>query len=188
MPSTVFAPYSVLVVPGWQNSGPEHWQSQWQAQQPDWQRVMQRDWLTPQLADWVAALDAAIVAATQPVLLVAHSLGCIQVAAWASISQSTRRVQAALLVAPGDVERPDLRHQLPTWQPIAMQALPFPSLLVGSRTDPYCSHDRAQALASAWGSAWLDMGDCGHINAESGLGDWLQGHDLLCRLMRGQPL
>lgn len=86
MPSTVFAPYSVLVVPGWQNSGPEHWQSQWQAQQPDWQRVMQRDWLTPQLADWVAALDAAIVAATQPVLLVAHSLGCVTVAHWAQAS------------------------------------------------------------------------------------------------------
>lgn len=83
MPSTVFAPYAVLVVPGWQNSGPEHWQSQWQAQQPGWQRVMQRDWLTPQLADWVAALDAAIVAATQPVLLVAHSLGCVTVAHWA---------------------------------------------------------------------------------------------------------
>ena len=74
MPSTVFAAYSVLIVPGWQNSGPEHWQSQWQAQQPDWQRVMQRDWLTPQLADWVAALDAAIMAASRPVLLVAPGL------------------------------------------------------------------------------------------------------------------
>ena len=183
---TQAAPATVLILPGWQNSGPDHWQSRWEALY-GYQRVQQHDWMRPLRGDWIIQLEEAVLASPHPVVLVAHSLGCIQVAAWASISQSTRRVQAAMLVAPGDVDRPDLRHQLPNWQPIAMQALPFPSLLAGSRTDPYCSHDRAQALASAWGSAWLDMGDCGHINAESRLGDWPHGHDLLCRLLCGQP-
>lgn len=182
MPSTVFAPYSVLVVPGWQNSGPEHWQSQWQAQQPDWQRVMQRDWLTPQLADWVAALDAAIVAATQPVLLVAHSLGCILTAWWAAHTRHAAKVRGALLVAPGDVERPDLAAQIHGWAPIARQPLPFPALLVGSRNDPYCSLERAEALAQSWGARFVDYGERGHINAESGLGDWAEGHGWLQQL------
>ncbi len=92
---------------------------------------------------------------------------------------------AALLVAPGDTEQPDLRPQLPTWQPIPMTRLPFPSLLVGSRNDPYCQFARAQALARAWGSEWLDLGECGHINADSGLGDWPEGHALLQRLVAG---
>jgi predicted alpha/beta hydrolase family esterase len=84
-------------------------------------------------------------------------------------------VQAAFLVAPGDVEQADVRPLLPTWQPIAMQPLPFPSVLLGSHDDPYCSLARAQHLAQHWGSRFIDMGHCGHINAESGLGDWPQG-------------
>ena len=63
------------------------------------------------------------------------------------------------------------------------QRLPFPSLLVGSRNDPYCRFDKAQALASAWGSRFVDLGERGHINAESGLGDWRAGRDLLDELI-----
>ena len=92
-------------------------------------------------------------------------------------------MRAALLVAPADVEQLDLRQQLPGWSPIAMQALPFPSVLVGSRNDPYCSAARAQALAAAWGSQWVDAADAGHLNADSGLGDWEAGHALLTTLI-----
>jgi hypothetical protein len=84
-----------------------------------------------------------------------------------------------------------VRRLLPTWQPIAMQPLPFVSTLVGSHNDPFCRFERAQALAQAWGSALHDMGDAGHINAESGLGDWSQGlawlHDMLVRAEAATP-
>jgi len=79
-------------------------------------------------------------------------------------------------VAPGDAERDALRGVLPSWSPIVMQALPCPSLLVGSRNDPYCGFQRARTLALAWGSRFVDLGEAGHINAETGLGDWPQGH------------
>jgi predicted alpha/beta hydrolase family esterase len=92
-------------------------------------------------------------------------------------------VKAALLVAPGDVERPDLAPQLPTWQPIATQRLPFPSVLVASHNDPYCSFERAAAFAHAWGSTLQDLGQAGHINAESGLGDWPQGYAWVTALL-----
>jgi predicted alpha/beta hydrolase family esterase len=84
-------------------------------------------------------------------------------------------VKAAFLVAPGDTEREALRGVLPSWSPIAMQALPFRSVLVGSRDDPYCGFERAQAMAQAWGSRFIDLGEAGHINAETGLGDWPEG-------------
>lgn len=182
--------HDVLVLPGWQNSGPDHWQSRWEALY-GFRRVQQHDWMRPLRGDWLIQLEEAVLRSTRPVVLVAHSLGCIQTAAWASISQQTHRVRAALLVAPGDVEQADVRPLLPTWQPIALQRLPFASILVGSHNDPYCRFERAQALAQAWGSTLHDMGDAGHINAETGLADWPQGmallHDLLARAVAAAP-
>jgi len=87
-----------------------------------------------------------------------------------------------LLVAPGDAEREELRPILTSWAPIALQALPFKTQLVASRNDPYGGFERASSFAKAWGSEWVDMGECGHINAQSGLGDWPQGLALLNQL------
>ena len=175
-------PDNILILPGWQNSGPDHWQSRWEAQH-GYRRVDQHDWMQPRRGDWIARLEDVILSTDGPVLLVAHSLGCILTAAWAQVSRSTARVQGALLVAPGDAEREALRPVLPSWSPIVRQCLPFPSVLVGSRNDPYCSFERAQGLASDWGSRFIDAGERGHINAESGLGDWPEGHARLLELM-----
>ena len=177
-------PEHVLILPGWQNSGPDHWQSRWEAQH-GYRRVDQHDWMTPRRGDWIARLEDVILCIDEgsgPVLLVAHSLGCILTAAWAEISRSTARVQGALLVAPGDPERDELRGVLPSWAPIVRQRLPFPSVLVGSRNDPYCDFAKAQSLAQSWGSRFIDLGERGHINAESGLGDWAQGVQLLIQV------
>ena len=125
-----------------------------------------------------------VVDADGPVVLVAHSLGCILTAWWAAHSPNAHRVQGALLVAPGDVERPDLAAQIHGWAPIARQPLPFPSVLVGSRNDPYCSYERAEGLGEAWGARFVDGGARGHINAESGLADWPEGHHLLHTLLK----
>jgi predicted alpha/beta hydrolase family esterase len=130
----------------------------------------------------MAQLEQAVLANDQ-VVLVAHSLGCVLVAAWAAHSRNTQRVKAALLAAPGDVERPEMQHLLHSWSPIVRARLPFPSTLVSSRNDPYCSFMRASALAHAWGSRLVDMGACGHINADANLGAWPQGHALLDELL-----
>lgn len=172
---------NILLLPGWQNSGPDHWQSRWEALHGDL-RVEQHDWMRPLRGDWVARLEEVLLAQPGPCILVAHSLGCMLTAAWAAHSRNADRVQAALLVAPGDPEREALRSVLPSWSPIALKSLPFPSLLLGSQNDPYCSLERARAFARAWGSEWVDYGARGHINAESGLGDWPEGRALLDRL------
>lgn len=175
-------PDNVLILPGWQNSGPDHWQSRWEARH-GYRRVDQHDWMTPRRGDWIARLEDVILGIDGPVLLVAHSLGCILTAAWAEVSRSTVRVQGALLVAPGDAEREELRGVLPSWSPVVRQRLPFPSILVGSRNDPYCTFDKAQSLADSWGSRFIDLGERGHINAESGLGDWPEGGNWLRSLL-----
>lgn len=173
---------NVLLLPGWQNSGPVHWQSLWQATH-GYGRVEQHDWLRPLRGDWIARLEDVLLQQKEPAVLVAHSLGCLLVAAWAAHSRNTHRVQAALLVAPGDAEREEMRPVLTSWSPIPLQKLPFKSILVGSRNDPYCSLERAKVFASAWGADFIDAGDQGHLNAESGLGAWPQGQALLKNLV-----
>jgi predicted alpha/beta hydrolase family esterase len=173
---------TVLILPGWHNSGPDHWQSHWEAQH-GYTRVAQHNWDWPLRGDWMMQLEETVLTHERSVL-VAHSLGCILVAAWAAHSQNTHRVKAALLVAPADVERAEMQQMLHSWTPIVRERLPFPSTLATSRNDPYCSFMRASALGHAWGSQLVDCGMCRHINAESNVGDWPEGFALLQDLMR----
>ncbi len=167
---------SVLVLPGWQDSGPEHWQSRWQAAHPHWRRVEQADWMHPHRADWVAALDAAAEAAPSELVLVAHSLGCTTVAHWAATAAAAAtRVRHAFLVASPDIDRTDLPVELADFAPAPRTPLPFPATLAASRDDPYCRFDRAQALAADWRATLWDVGAAGHVNAAAGFGDWPQG-------------
>ncbi len=179
---------TVLILPGWQNSDATHWQTRWEALHGD-RRVEQHDWVRPLRGDWSARLEEEVLAAPTPVLLVAHSLGCILVAAWAAHSQNTAKVRAAFLVAPGDLERDDLRQMIPGWAPIVRQRLPFPSLLVAAGDDPYCTAERSRAMAADWGARFVSAdtpelgGLGGHLNGESGLGDWAPGRRLLTELI-----
>lgn len=175
-------PASVLILPGWHNSAPQHWQSRWEAAH-GYTRVQQHDWQRPLRGDWQIQLEEAVLLCPEPAVLVAHSLGVILVAAWAACSRNTHRVKGALLVAPGDVAREETRALLPSWWPIERKRLPFTSILVASRNDDRCPFDLAVGLAQDWGSELVDAGNAGHLNADSKLGDWPQGHALLQRLM-----
>jgi uncharacterized protein len=178
----------VLVLPGWQNSGPRHWQSRWEALHGD-VRVQQSDWMHPLRGDWMMRLDEAIGELearedSPQVALVAHSLGCHLVAGWAAHSRKTARVRAALLVAPPDVEREEVQYALHSFTPVVRQPLPFPSLAVISEDDRFCAPERARAMAADWGSRVLEAGPRGHLNSDSGLGDWPEGRQLLADLLR----
>lgn len=172
----------VLLLPGWLDSGPTHWQSRWEALYGD-RRVVQADWEWPRRGDWMARLEEVLLEDGAPAVLVAHSLGCQLVAAWAAHSAHAHRVQAALLVAPPDTERADMPPNLFNWRPIVRSRLPFRSLAVTSSDDPYCSPARAAQMVSDWGSDVVDLGPRGHINGDSGLGDWPEGRTLLCSLL-----
>jgi predicted alpha/beta hydrolase family esterase len=203
-PLTLPAGWRVLVLPGWQNSGAGHWQSRWEAMFPTrLERVEQADWDWPRRGDWMARLDEVLLASEAPAVLMAHSLGCQLVAAWAGHSRHAQRVRAALLVAPPDTARPDTPPQLAAWRNIPRERLPWaaasaePPLqaslpapaavapataeVICSDDDPFCSPGRAREMAATWGLPVHALGPRGHINADSGLGDWPEG---LARLQR----
>ena len=172
----------ILLLPGWLDSDPDHWQSHWERRH-GYRRVEQNDWLWPRRGDWMARLDEVILEPGDPAVLVAHSLGCQLVAAWAAHSRHTARVRAALLVAPPDTERADTPPNLFTWRLIERHRLPFASRMITSDNDPFCSAERAAGMAADWGSALTTLGPRGHINAASGLGDWPEGHALMRNLL-----
>jgi predicted alpha/beta hydrolase family esterase len=176
----------VLTLPGWQNSGPDHWQSRWERTH-GYTRVEQHDWLRPLRGDWISRLEDVLLSGDAgdeaPAVLVAHSLGCVTAVAWASHSRNTPRVKAALLVAPPDVERDDLRQMLPSWAPAPLRRLPFRSVVFASSNDPFCTLDRARRFAHAWGAEFVEAGPRGHLNAESDLGDWPEAHVVLQDLL-----
>ncbi|HCJ27853.1 MAG TPA: alpha/beta hydrolase [Pseudomonas sp.] len=173
-----------LIVPGWQGSPDAHWQSHWQRSLPNSARIEQTDWLNPRREQWVAELDRSIAMSAQPVILVAHSLGCITVAHWAAQASidTLQRVRGALLVAPADVQRDGCPDALRNFAPIPRQALPFPSLLIGSDNDAAATAGRAIELGLDWGSDTVILGGAGHINAQSGHTRWEQGFAYLYRL------
>jgi len=165
----------IVIVPGYTNSGPEHWQTRWERKLSTTRRMEQDAWDRPVRDAWTSRLRETVDACRRPVVLVAHSLGVITVVHAAPILPPDV-VRGAFLVAPADVEDLDVIPVMdPSFAPVPRDPLPFPSLLVASRSDPYCSYERAEDLAFAWGSALLDAGEAGHINTESGYGPWPEG-------------
>lgn len=187
---TIFSPLDesapiILTVPGLGGSGPSHWQTLWEQARPDVHRVELGMWNTPHRNSWVTKLDQAIRAAQGPVVLVAHSLGCLAVAWWAELAGQPfgSPVAGALLVAPADVDRPGVRSELAAFGPTPAKLLPFPSIVVASSDDPWIELQKARALAASWGSVFVDAGAQGHINAASGIGWWEEGQALLDRVI-----
>ena len=170
-----------LILPGLGNSGPAHWRSYWERQDPTCRRVLQAEWDAPRCADWVAVLDAAVAGALGPVVLIAHSSACALVAHWAreAAPGPAARVRGALLVAPSDPEGARYPAGPTGFAPVPLERLPFSSVVVASADDVYVSLERARAYATAWGSRFVDVGPAGHINAASGLGAWPAGYALL---------
>jgi uncharacterized protein len=170
------AEIDILIIPGWTNAGPDHWQSRWQRNLKTARRVEQADWDTPNCDDWVERVVEEAKHGDRPTVLVAHSCGVTAVVK-ASPRLTDTRVVGAFLVAP-----PDLGPEHDIWPaknggftPLPMARLPFPSKLIGSSTDPYCTVERAQELGQAWGSDVSIIADAGHLNTASGHGPWPEG-------------
>lgn len=185
----------ILNVPGLDGSGRQHWQTLWEGNPAHVRRVEMGDWATPNRNLWVNRLNLAIHQAShvegRKVLLVAHSLGCLVVAWWAHYEAPAwgDPVVGALLVAPPDVDGPVPDTRVRAFAPTPLCLLPFPSVLIASGDDPWATLPYSRRLAEFWGSRFVEAGRHGHLNAESGLGDWVLGRRELARLARqaGSP-
>ena len=182
---------TTLIVPGRGGSGPDHWQTWFEAQVPESRRVDGIDWDTPAIAAWSGAIVHAIDRSPEPVWLVGHSFGCL--ASVLAASRRPERVSGAMLVAPADPEffddsglrdwsaeqnilSPSIGRLLPR------TTLPIPTLTLLSGNDPWMRLSTGLSWAHRWGGRALLLGQVGHINVESGHGRWPEGLELFRRL------
>ena len=166
----------VLILPGFGNSGSQHWQTLWELRHPNWQRVNLGEWDSPTCDDWIHALDVAVRACPSPPILVAHSLACLLVAHW--VHRLSRVPKGAFLVAVPDPKSDSFPVSARGFVPVPLLPFMFRSLVVASANDPLGSPAYAKHCAMAWGSTFIDIGQAGHINADSGHGEWPEGYDL----------
>ena len=172
---------TVLIVPGLRDHVEQHWQTLLEARLLDAERAVAS---VPPLgradldcAAKVEAIERVAQDISGPIVIVAHSGGCIMVAHWAKITR--RAVHGALLAAPPEFDRtmpdgyPTLEQlQASGWLPVPRTRLPFSSIVGASRNDPLASFDGVAALAQAWGASLVDLGAVGHLNPASGYGEW----------------
>jgi predicted alpha/beta hydrolase family esterase len=177
-------PRRVLLLPGLDGSGPRHWQSLWEMNQPFVtvvhaivERVNISNFKAPRFDVWKQELDKDLRSDPRPTWLVGHSLGCIL-----ACSTTASNVRGALLVAPANPSR----HGFPAHArgfELPEMVLQFPSVLVASENDPYADPSWSLSLSTKLGSRMENAGRAGHINAESSLGDWIHGQNLLIGLI-----
>lgn len=171
----------ILTLPGYGGSGEKHWQSFWEKEFNNIQKVEQDDWDNPQLALWVERLNSYIEKEDK-VILVAHSLACSLISHWA-LKHNTDSIIGALLVSPADVDSSEHTPEVVrNFSPMPLNELSFKSIVVASDNDPYVSLERAQFFANAWGCDFINFGSYGHINADSGLSSWEFGKSLVNEL------
>ncbi|HEX9390818.1 MAG TPA: alpha/beta hydrolase [Usitatibacteraceae bacterium] len=166
----------VLIVPGLKDSGTAHWQTLWHARNPQFERVVQRNWSDPDLEAWADAISERVRLSGRNAILVAHSFGCL--ASVRAARSLGARVRAALLVAPADPRLFGLSQRMPRAH------LGLPSTVVASRNDPWMPLPAARQWARRWGSQFIDLGEAGHINVDSGFGEWPFGARLLRALIK----
>ena len=167
----------ILMVPGWGDAEPGHWLSRWQRSLKTARRVEQADWETPEIGDWAERIVAAVAAGTRPAVIVAHGCGVIAVVK-AAPGLGQTRLAGAFLVAVPDLD--PAKHDIWTarnggFTPLPMQRLPFPTKLIGSSTDTYCTVERYQEIGQAWGADTSIIAGAGHLNIASGHGPWPEG-------------
>ncbi|MEU5698039.1 RBBP9/YdeN family alpha/beta hydrolase [Streptomyces aurantiacus] len=178
-----------VILPGIDGSDEKHWQSLWEN---EWGasavRIAPASWSRPDLSDWVAAVQAAYEVASErdgqddQVVLVAHSLGCWAAAQW--LERVRPDGVTAFLVAPPNPQGPAFpRAAASTFLGVSARPLPCPSLMVASDDDPYCDPTASASFAQGWQAQPSFVGSHGHINSDSGLGDWQAGREFLRTLV-----
>jgi predicted alpha/beta hydrolase family esterase len=167
--------YDFVLVPGRFNSGAQHWQSVWERELPIWQRLNQRHWDDGDIHRWTGSLRRLLARCTRPALLVGHSLGAL--AACCVAREMPAALGGVMLVAPAEPARFHAEGDVPEC------ALGVPAVVVASQNDPFMSLARAEYWARLWQGELVDLGEAGHINAESGFGPWAFGKDVLLTLV-----
>ena len=165
----------LVIVHGWQGSGPEHWQSRLAARLPEVRYPRLPDADRPRRAAWLAALADTLAGLPDGGFdVVCHSLA---VPLWLhhAAAGSGPRAARVLLVAPPSptLTVPELAGFLPPpLDPAAVARVAGHTELLGTDDDPYCPEGALAAYGRPLGVPTTVVPGGGHLNVEAGYGPW----------------
>jgi len=172
-----------FTLPGLGGSDEIHWQSRFEKILPNCKRIEQQNWDSPDCETWIETVNNILNDYDlSKVVLICHSMGCITFSKWYQKYQ--RKVKGALLVAPPDLYSVPEEVGLGSFLPVPEQKIPFPTILVASENDRWSSFEASKQLAISWESEFIGIGKAGHINSDSGFGDWKEGQLILEDLIK----
>jgi uncharacterized protein len=170
----------VLVLPGWQGSGPDHWQTwlvtQLREQGRDVRYADLPDIDHPRLLPWLAALrDSLSDLPADGFDIVFHSLASVL---WlhhaADPGDSPRPARVALVSPPSPATAIAEIAEFfpPPIDIVAVRKAADGTVLVGGDDDPYVPEGLAEAYGRPLKIATTIVPGGGHLNSDSGFGPW----------------
>ncbi|MBK7107429.1 MAG: alpha/beta hydrolase [Ignavibacteriae bacterium] len=170
-----------FIVPGLGNSGSNHWQTFFEKSELNCKRINQLEWNSPICEDWIQTIDKEIMQHNlNDCVIIGHSLGCATIVHWAI--KYKRIIKGALLVAPSDLEAENYTFPAKGFSPIPREKMNFKTIIVASNNDKWIKIERAKYFAECWGSEFINIGNAGHINVDSGYGNWYEGIEILKKI------
>ncbi|TLX78432.1 serine hydrolase family protein [Labilibacter sediminis] len=170
-----------FTLPGLGGSDNNHWQSHFERVLPNCKRIEQENWEKPNREDWINTVEKAVEGYDlSQVVFISHSLGGITLAHW--VKKFQKKIKGALIVAPPNLNDVSSEYELDSFLPVPEEVIPFPTVFVASANDPWASYEASTKLAGQWGSELIGIGDAGHINSDSGFGEWKVGQEFLDKI------
>ncbi|ERP30874.1 RBBP9/YdeN family alpha/beta hydrolase [Chitinivibrio alkaliphilus] len=164
---------TILTLPGLGGSPPTHWQSLWEKKH-GYRRIEQNPWDHVSFPHWAEkTVHTLSTLHDTPIVLIAHSMGTHVAARIASDPDLS--VGGLFLVAPPDLTSPLLRGKISGFS-TRVRPLSIPVEVHISTDDPYSSVETARAFAASLGGSTVFHRNGGHLNADSGIGFWSEGH------------
>ena len=169
-----------LVIPGWNGSGPGHWQTWLEQRSAEVERPTLRprfpDLDHPELGSWLTGLRAALAGLPADGFdVVAHSLGAVL---WlhhvADAGDSPRPARVALVSPPSPATSiPEVAEFFPPPLDIdTVRRSADGTVLVAGSDDPFLPEGIAAAYGLPLKMATTVIEGGGHLNTESGYGEW----------------
>ncbi len=181
LPSKRRSATRTITLPGIGGSDEHHWQTFWEQTSFGLHRFTPSSWDEPDFDDWSEALDRAV--GDESAVLVAHSLSCLLAVRWSHANPG--RVAGLFLVAAPDPSGPRFPSQAESFASGLDVQAEVPAVLVASDNDPYCSAEQSVAIAHIWRIPLITLGERGRVNSASGLGFWVEGHNLFTAFEAG---
>lgn len=180
MPRRPLRTVPTVIVPGWNGSGPGHWQTWLEDESAAVGRPTLRpafdDVDRPDLAGWLAALRAAVQALPETGYdVVAHSLGAVLWLHHVAQANDAPRPDRVLLVAPPSpaLDEPRIAEFLPPPTDVdVVRHSAEGTVLVGGEGDPFCPEGTAAAYGVPLRIAVTVVEGGGHLNPQWGFGPW----------------